>query len=208
MISESTADMIADIGLHTFNPEFSNGMTINQMLKTPYEKWAIHSADNVSGYAKCVPLLQLLILAFQNESINYQDLYTKYKAGICSDIKTNSDLQINDFLYGIIYDYSHIKNVWNKFMGNKLPFDDFSRKCDRLYEKRGSNFNNQEVFEIMNDIADFANIKNEYNLRKGFITPQTNESLRSDFNTLWNQLINTYNLFPTRTERSGPSLDD
>ena len=78
MISESTVDMIADIGLHTFNPEFSNGMTINQMLKTPYEKWAIHSANNVSGYAKCVPLLQLLILAFQNESINYQDLYTKY----------------------------------------------------------------------------------------------------------------------------------
>lgn len=208
MISESTADMIADIGLHTFNPKFSNGMTINQMLRTPYEKWAIHSADSVSGYAKCVPLLQLLILAFQNESINYQDLYTKYKAGICSGIKTNSDLQINDFLYGIIYDYSHIKNSWNKFMENKLPFDDFSRKCDRLYEKRASNFNNQEVLEIMNDIADFANIKNEYNLRKGFITPQTNGSLRNDFNTLWNQLINTYNLFPNRTERSGPSFYD
>ena len=72
MIAESTADMIADIGLHTFNPEFSNGMTINQMIKTPYQKWAIHSANNVSGYAKCVPLLQLLILSFQNESINYQ----------------------------------------------------------------------------------------------------------------------------------------
>ena len=93
-------------------------------------------------------------------------------------------------------------------MENKLPFDDFSRKCDRLYQKRGSNFSNQEVLEIMNDIADFANIKNEYNLRKGFITPQTNGSLRNDFNTLWNQLINTYNLFPNRTERSGPSFDD
>ena len=208
MISESTADMIADIGLHTFNPEFSNGMTIDQMLKTLYEKWAIHSANNVSGYAKCVPLLQLLILAFQNESINYQDLYTKYKNGICSNIKTNSDLQINDFLYGIIYDYSHIKNVWNKFMENKLPFDDFSRKCDRLYKKRGSNFNNQEVLEIMNDIADFANLKNRYNLRNGFITQQTYESSRSDFNTLWNQLKYTYNLFPNRTEKEGPSLDD
>ena len=208
MISETTADMIADIGLHTFNPEFSNGMTIDQMLKTPYEKWAIHSANNVSGYAKCVPLLQLLILAFQNESINYQDLYTKYKAGICSSIKTNSNLQINDFLYGIIYDYSHIKNVWNKFMGNKLPFDDFSKKCDKLYEKRSTNFNNQEAYEIMKDIADFANIKNKYNLRNGFITPQTNESLRSDFNTLWNQLKYTYNLFQNRTEKSEPSLDD
>ena len=81
MISESTADMIADIGLHTFNPKFSNGMTINQMLRTPYEKWAIHSADSVSGYAKCVPLLQLLILAFQNESINYQNLYTNCNRG-------------------------------------------------------------------------------------------------------------------------------
>ena len=208
MISESTADMIADIGLHTFNPKFSNSMTINQMLKTPYEKWAIHSANNVSGYAKCVPLLQLLILAFQNERINYQDLYTKYKAGICSSIKTNSDLQINDFLYGIIYDYSHIKNVWNKFMGNKLSFDDFSKKCDKLYKKRSTNFNNQEAFEIMKDIADFANIKNKFNLRNGFITPQNNESLRNDYNKFWNQLIYAYNLFPNRTERSEPSLDD
>lgn len=208
MISESTADMIADIGLHTFNPEFSNGMSINQMLKTPYQKWAIHSANNVSGYAKCVPLLQLLILAFQNESINYQDLYTKYKAGICSSIKTNSDLQINDFLYGIIYDYSHIKNVWNKFMGNKLPFDDFSKKCDKLYEKRNTNFNKQEVDEIMKHIADFANIKNKFNLKNGFITKQTNESLRCDFNTFWNQLVYTYNLFPNRTEKSGPSFED
>ena len=51
-------------------------------------------------------------------------------------------------------------------------------------------------------------IKNKYNLRNGFITPQTNESLRSDFNTLWNQLKYTYNLFQNRTEKSGPSLDD
>lgn len=93
-------------------------------------------------------------------------------------------------------------------MGNKLPFDDFSKKCDKLYEKRSTNFNNQEAYEIMKDIADFANIKNKYNLRNGFITPQTNESLRSDFNTLWNQLKYTYNLFQNRTEKSGPSLDD
>ena len=93
-------------------------------------------------------------------------------------------------------------------MENKLPFDDFSRKCDRLYKKRGSNFNKQEVLEIMNDIADFANLKNKYNLRNGFITQQTFESLRGDFNTLWNQLIYTYNLFPNRIEKSGPSFDD
>ena len=49
MISETTADMIADMELHTFNPEFSNGMTINQMLKTPYQNWAIHSDNNVSA---------------------------------------------------------------------------------------------------------------------------------------------------------------
>lgn len=134
-----------------------------------------------------------------------RDEYSKYKAGMCSSIKTDSDLQINDFLYGIIHDYSHIRDIWNKFMGNKLPFDEFSRKCDRLYEKRVIGFNNQEAFEIMNDIADFANAKNKYNLRKGFITPQTNEKLRSDFNTLWNQLLYTYNLAPNRT---GPSFDD
>lgn len=93
-------------------------------------------------------------------------------------------------------------------MENKLPFDDFSRNCDRLYQKRSSNFSNQEVLEIMNDIADFANLKNKYNLRNGFITQQTYESSRSDFNTLWNQLIYTYNLFPNRTEKEGPSFDD
>ncbi len=208
MISETTADMIADMGLHTFNSEFSNGMTIDQMLKTPYEKWAIHSANNLSGYTKCVPLLQLLILAFQNESINYQGLYTEYKAGICSSIKTNTDLQINDFLFGIIYDYSHINDVWNKFMGNKLSFDKFSKKCDKLFEKRNVNFNKEEFVDIMKDIAEFANIKNRYNLTSGFITPQTNESLRNNFNTFWNQLVYTYNLLPNTTEKNGSSFDD
>ena len=94
-------------------------------------------------------------------------------------------------------------------MENKLPFDDFSRKCDRLYEKRGSNFNNQEVLEIMNDIADFANIKNEYNLRKGFITPQTNGSLRGDFNTLMESINNIHiTYFQIEQKEDGPSFDD
>ena len=37
---------------------------------------------------------------------------------------------------------------------------------------------------------------------------QTNESLRGDFNIFWNQLVYTYNLFPNRTEKSGPSFED
>ena len=206
MINETIADMLADISLRTFNPKLSNGMTINQMLRTPYEKWSIHSPHGVSGYAKYVPLLQLLILAFQNEKVNYNNLYSKLKVGICSDIKTKLGLRINDFLYGIIFDYSHITNIWNRFMGDKISFDEFSKKSDELFKKRHITYDKEKITEIMQYIAAFANIKNKYNLRNGIITPQTNESLRTDFNTLWNQLMHTYDLLPNRVE--GPSIND
>lgn len=147
-------------------------------------------------------IMDILALLQQVEGQNSQVL-EELKKEVLRFVNEGSQIEIPENIT-FLDDYN-VRDIWNKFMGNKLPFDEFSRKCDRLYEKRVIGFNNQEAFEIMNDIADFANAKNKYNLRKGFITPQTNEKLRSDFNTLWNQLLYTYNLAPNRT---GPSFDD
>ncbi len=206
MFNETVADLFADLGLHTFNSKFSNSLTIDEMLRTPYKNWSINSKDFVSGYRKFTPVTQLLILAFQNENINYQELCTKQNLGLGTPIDLPSGQKLNDFLYGITYDASHIANTWDRFMSDKISFADFSTKCNSMFNSRhDSSQDINETIDIMKNIAEFANRKNGYNFQNGFITKESNDKLRYNFNTLWNSYVKDLTTLPNRT---GQSLDD
>lgn len=204
MFSENLADLFADLGLHTFDSEFKNNLSVNTMLSTPYNHWAINSGIFKSGYSDTAELTQLMILAFQNEYIDYNDLVSKKNIGLCIPITLSNGPYTNDFLYGMAFDEKHIEKVWNNFMEDTISYRNFVEKCDDLILNR-HNLNRREIqakkINIMNDIATFANIKNKSNLQSCVITKETNERLKMDFNNLWNGIIKDL-------ENEGPSFDD
>ena len=168
----------------------SVGENINRFLSTNYE-----DTDD-KGYVLLASITRLAIAAFSNNPyINYSTVYSN-SIGLF-DVKTVMEngnlLRANDFLYGTLYDPTHIEKSYDKRMG-KGSYKQMCLDIDRAYEYylEGKVIPRHIILNTMNRLTDYSNTKFLLGYDEGLLNRHATKALMSNYKKAYDEVIKAF----------------
>lgn len=205
LFEETMMDMKASMALAEFDKEYqlkNQKVTADTILSDNISKWGNYYD---SSYKKMVSLTQLMIAAFANEpDINYH--YWIHSGQPMDKLKSRRKngeiIYANDFLYGMMYDPIHIMEKYDKYMDegayiNLLKFID-----EKIYYGciDSDKIDAKSMKKAMATIAEFANKRMTDFIKNGVFSIDEYGKLRNKFNTIWNSILEEYDICHTVDE--------
>ncbi|MBR3116450.1 MAG: hypothetical protein IKF36_01065 [Bacilli bacterium] len=154
MFNVTAVDMITNMSIKA-----NNGESIKNIFNTPYN----NELMNIDNYTLFTSLTQLAIAAFSNNPcVNYDVAYENNKElfNAKSYVSNEEKLWANDFLYGIMYDPTHIERVFDRYMGE----GSYKKLCIDLDKAFEFAINGEEIPKVlivrsMQKLTDFSNTR-------------------------------------------------
>lgn len=162
MLNETMMDIISAMAIN-IQTGGKNKITINDMLENNYKI----NGNSATGYTIFTSITRLVIMAFANaplSDINYQKIAENNESIFMAKITANNGQQMfaNDFLYGIVFDHSHIQREFNKVMGtyeNCISYELFAQLLDVMFIDyfNKKTINKDHIKLVMEILPDFCN---------------------------------------------------
>ena len=187
LFNVASIDMITSM-----SKKANNGEKIDDIFNTPYN----NEDMEINSYQLFTSLTQLAIAAFSNNPcVNYDYAFktSKELLNAKSYVSNEEKLWANDFLYGILYDPTHIERVFDRYMGEgqykKLCLD-----LDNAFECaiNGEQIPRELITRSMQKLTDFNNTRTYLKYDSKSYSKDIAKSIVGNYKKVYEQTIKEF----------------
>lgn len=182
MFNVTAIDMITEMSIRA-----NNGENINNIFSTKYD----NENMDIEAYSLFTSITRLAIAAFSNNPcVNYDIAYENGRElfNAKSYVSNEDKLWANDFLYGILYDPTHIERVFDRYMGE----GSYKKVCldlDKAFELaiNGEKIPKELIVRSMQKLTDFSNTRTYFKYENKSYSKEIAEAIVANYKEIYNQ---------------------